>query len=234
MPARNIVKEYLEGGIYHVYNRGTDKRVIFVDEEDYVMFMHIMKTYLTVTMRQQAKIDRGEVLSHKNYTHNIKLLSFCLMPNHFHLMIEQVGEHDISDFMRSLLTNYVMYFNKKYHRSGGLFQGRYKAVIVGTQIQMLHLTRYIHMNPLSLFTETGPMAMRSLRSYEYSSYQSYLGTKKLTWLQPENILTYFSSVKPGKHKRSEDYLNYQNYLEDYALDSVSVLRGLTIEKDDVV
>lgn len=108
------------------------------------------------------------------------------MPNHFHLLIKQKDATGIDQFMNSLCTRYSMYFNKKYHRVGHLFQGVYKGVLVETDEQLHHLSRYIHRNPLPL------LQGQALRSYPYSSYSTYLYKNDTKWLYPGFILDNFS------------------------------------------
>ena len=195
MPAKNCLKQYLTNGYYHLYNRGVEKRKIFQEEIDYKVFLSYLKEYLN-----PKQIDKLRLLIEKtcydqrdklfktiqmnNYANKIKLLAYCLMPNHFHLLVQQKNERGIEEFMRSMGTRYVMYFNKKYKRTGGLFQGRYKAVLVRTDEQLWHLSRYIHSNP--------PYKGLTLLEYPYSSLGAYLGEWKAAWLKTNLILSHFS------------------------------------------
>ena len=154
MPARNIVKEYLPDSYYHIYNRGVEKRIIFQDEADYKVFLSYLKLYLSPPPELPKEISDqyraiAEKLQLNNYCNEIKLSAFCLIPNHFHLLIKQNPVNGINRFMQSLCTKYSMYFNKKHKRIGKLFQGHYKAVLVKTEEQLLHLSRYIHLNPVA-------------------------------------------------------------------------------------
>ena len=205
MPSRNCVKQYLENGYYHVYNRGVEKRLIFLDEQDYLVFLSYLKEYLlpknekelyeqlsnpTVNTQERDKILKKLRLN--NFADEITLLAFCLMPNHFHLFIKQKNVLSIDKFMQSLCTRYSMYFNRKYQRVGSLFQSVYKAVIVISEEQYLYLTKYIHQQALKLPGET-------LEAHELypSSYQDYIEKMKTNWLKPEEILVYFSKTNPN-------------------------------------
>jgi putative transposase len=113
------------------------------------------------------------------------------MPNHFHLFVRQDQIDGINHFMRSLMSEYVRYFNKKYDRVGSLFQGPYKAVKITSESQWIYLSKYIHRNPLTLspFRESP----ERLSEYKYSSYQNYLGQFKQSWVSTSDILDHFSN-----------------------------------------
>jgi len=126
-----------------------------------------------------------------NFTDEIILLAYCLMPNHFHLFVKQHSETAIDSFMQSLCTRYTMYFNRRYKRVGSLFQGVYKAVRIETDEQFLHLSRYIHKQALNLQGETlEPQIDKP------SSYPEFTGQQKSSWVHPEEILAHFSRKNP--------------------------------------
>src|SRR3990167_3657708 len=148
MPAKNSLKDYAPDSYYHVYNRGVAKQDIFLDEQDYKTFLSYLKLYLTPIDLQGQSLKASPSRQLKNYFQELKLLAYCLMPNHFHLFVFQKEDNSMADFLRSLGTKYSMYFNKKYKRVGHVFQGRYKAVMVKTETQFIYLSKYIHSNPL--------------------------------------------------------------------------------------
>lgn len=207
MPAKNSVKQYIEDGYYHIYNRGVEKRNIFLDPQDYSVFLHYLKKYL----------DPASGSDPKSLANEVDLLAFCLMPNHFHLLIKQSKKDGITKLMRAVTTCYVMYFNEKYQRVGTLFQGKYKAALVLEDIYLLHLTRYIHLNP-------GSDPFR----YPYSSLSCYLGNQKIKWVKPDFILSYFK--KSQKHAKN-DHFSYLPFVEDYRIESSEFLGELTLEED---
>ncbi len=219
MPSRNIVKSYIEEGYYHIYNRGVEKRIIFEDEDDCRIFLHYIMIYLSPieevlkTYSDNVRIRRFIRL---NLSEEVDLLCFSLMPNHFHFLIKQNSKDGIVKFMRRLMTSYVMYFNKKYDRVGTLLQSRYKAVNVDKDEYLLHLTRYIHLNPFEINS--------NINFKEFSSYQYYLGTRHPSWIKPEKILEYFS-IKGEEYKVS----SYKSFVEDSLIDSSGILEGLTID-----
>ena len=128
MPSKNALKTYVENGFYHVYNRGVEKRNIFLDEQDYKVFLSYLKLYLTskddsiieIKKRDDLSDDQknekiSKLMALKNFFNKIELLCYVLMPNHFHLEIRQKNITDMEDFMRSLITKYSKYFNKRYN-----------------------------------------------------------------------------------------------------------------------
>lgn len=222
MTAKNAIKTYVEDSFYHIYNRGVDKQEIFQDEQNYKVFFHFLKRYLT----KPPELP-GRIRPHwKSDLHDkINLIAYCLMPNHFHLMIKQSTEDAMTAFMRALSNSYVRYFNEKYKRVGPLFQGRYKAVLVETDSYLLHLTRYIHLNPIEL-EQVRPASRSDLVGYSYSSYGDYLGKRKTNWVHPEEILSFF---KTAQRTSLKDILSYQSFVEDYKGDSKEILGKLAID-----
>jgi len=206
MPAKNSLKLYLENSYYHIYNRGAGKSKIFKDKQDYLVFLDKLQKYLDPN--SQYSFDK-----------KINLIAYCLMQNHFHLFVFQKTKDGMEMFMRSLSTSYAMYFNKKYERSGTLFQGRYKAAFVETEPYLLHLTRYIHLNPAELVS--------NWREYPYSSYKNYLGKKEDNWLIPDPILAFFKKGKGGESYNRT--ISYQEFVDGFTGDSKDQLDDLAID-----
>lgn len=171
---------------YHIYNRGVDKRIIFSDKFDYKRF--ILLLYLCngensvnmsnliekgVPFSEIFNIDRGDQL--------VDIGAFCLMPNHFHLLLHEKIEGGISKFMEKLATAYVMYFNTKNERKGSLFEGTFKAKHIDNDAYLNWMLSYIHTNPIKLvdpsWKENGMSDSATVKSfiqnYKYSSYQDY-------------------------------------------------------------
>lgn len=202
MPARNSIKILLPNTFYHVYNRGVEKRKIFLDQQDYSVLLSYLKTYIEPKNKEDLyKIftspnstwkekDRANKELHlKNYHGELELVCYSLMPNHFHFLFKQITPV-LNSFMNSLGTRYSMYFNKKYRRSGVLFQDVYKAVEIKSEEQLLHLSRYIHLNPKS-------------QNYP-TSLSEYLGQRHTKWVKSNHVLEYFSKTNPAK--------NYEDFL----------------------
>jgi putative transposase len=227
MPSKNTIREFRENGYYHVYNRGVEKREIFLDNDDYRVFLHFLKVYLSpkVIKKDFTGREKFQETQRKNFANDIDLLAFCLMPNHYHLLIKQTNERSMSDFMRCLTTAYVMYFNKKYKRAGTLFQGRYKAVSVKNDDYLLHLSRYIHLNPTK--TVKGLTLDDGLERYDFSSYPDYLGLKNRQWIDKKTIQDYFKN--PNMIDRNS-YTNYRQFVEDVEFNEGQYLDGLVLEE----
>lgn len=226
MPAKNVVKIYVTDGIYHVYNRGVEKRIIFSDAKDYKVFLSYLKVYLsslpdkkiTKEFTLQGVTFKGVLRVPKNYHKKIKLLAYCLMPNHFHLLIQQASSELIGEFMQSLATRYTMYFNKRHKRVGTLFQGAYRAALIQEDSYLLHLSRYIHLNPLKYVADL---------SKAYSSYADYLGLRHTSWLGVDAILDFF---KKGSLPGLRHINSYKAFVENTEIDSEEFLGELIIEE----
>lgn len=196
MPGRNIYKEYVEDSYYHIYNRGVNKDIIYKDNQDFEVFLALLKRYLGTKIEKQAN---GGL--HSSYKGRISLLAFCLMPNHFHLFIHQTDSVAMKEFMKSLTVAYSMYFNKKHKRFGPLFQQRYRAVRMTDDAQLQHITRYIHLNP------TG------YKKYQWSSYPYYAKDWNAEWIEPEMILELFNNDKVEYAQFVGDYANRRDELQ---------------------
>lgn len=176
MPRRNTVRYDAPDSYYHVYARGNSRHRIFLEEQDYLMFLRLLARYLSP---EEAKDPYG--VSYPNFYNKTDLLAFCLMPNHFHLLVFQRQAKALTSLMQSVMTSYSRYFNKKYGRSGSLFESRFRASLISDDAYLMHITRYIHLNP------------RHWREYEYSSLPYYLQRAQETWLRPERMLELFAS-----------------------------------------
>lgn len=189
MPTKNIVKQYLPQAYYHVYNRGWNLTDIFIGDEDFIFFESLIARHLSPT---PVADSRGRYFRH--YYDDIHLMAYCLMPNHLHLLVYQYDkERAISSLMSSVLTSYTMYFNQKYGRRGSLFESTYKAVTVTSNEQLLHITRYIHLNH------------PDFRSWDWSSYQDYLWPEsRREWIDTSRVLKLFTSTD-----------KYQEFVDDY-------------------
>ncbi|HEX7368551.1 MAG TPA: transposase [Candidatus Saccharimonadales bacterium] len=188
MPGKNVLKINAPESFQHVYVRGHSRHKIFLDEQDYITFLHLLQRYLSA---EEARDPYG--VPYPNFYNKVELLAYCLMPNHVHLLLYQRQPGSMGRFMQSLLTSYSRYFNKKYRRSGSLFESRYKASMVSDEAYLEHISRYIHLNP------------RQWRQYEYSSLTYYLQQEEVSWIRPKRIINMFG--KPAE---------YLKFMEDYA------------------
>lgn len=227
MPRRNARKLYLENSIYHIYNRGVEKREIFLDEQDRKVFLRFIKELLMKPPDKKILLKpfnlkgsafKGVPHQPLNLHGELELLAYCLMPNHFHMLIKQTSIKIIQRFMQSLCTRYSMYFNKKYKRVGPLFQGVYKAVLVREESYLLHLSRYIHLNPSKNTQDI---------LNTYSSYSDYIGKRFTTWLNINIILSYFGSVLTNR----KDIKCYKDFVEKYPEDSAKILGKIVLDDE---
>ncbi|MBP9667712.1 transposase [Candidatus Saccharibacteria bacterium] len=197
MPHKNVIRHFESGATYHCYNRGVEKRIIFNDEQDYGVFLQRLK--LMLADPEIISEDYPERQRLKSYYGDIELLSYCLMPNHFHLLLSQKTDHAIPEMMQTLSTSYTMYFNARNDRVGSLFQGRYKASRVDSDAYALHISRYIHLNPYDL--------PGGFERYLYSSMR-YLAEPSTCpeWLNVEKVL----------ENHYDSYEKYRQFVEEYA------------------
>lgn len=181
MPAKNRTKQYIENSYYHIYNRGVEKRIIFVDEQDYAVFLTYLRDYLipkneselrkrlsdpNTSYKEKDKILK--LLRLNNFCGEITILAYCLMPNHFHFFLKQKNSTSINQFLQSLGTRYTMYFNRKHKRVGSLYQDIYKAVSIETEEQLIYLSKYIHKQAIFHKPPTTSVASQgwALRSWD--------------------------------------------------------------------
>lgn len=213
----------VENEFYHIYNRGTDKRTTFLDAADYRRFIEVLylaNTSRNINVRDIKKYHESIFLYERPDT-LVSIGAYCLMPNHFHLLLTPVVEQGISLFMNKLTTSYSMYFNKRYDRSGSLFQGVFKSQHADSDEYLKYLYAYIHLNPVKLidkdWKERGSKdAAKSFdfaASFECSSLQDYLGSTR-----PESLILdkqpfpeYFMTSEETKDDLFE-WLTYQDFL----------------------
>lgn len=180
---------FATGEYYHLYNRGVEKRKIFLSPLDYDRFaallylcngsQPVLVRDLRMPLSEAFGVDRGATL--------VDIGAWCLMPNHFHLLVRQRIEGGVSAFMHRIATAYAMYFNTKNERSGALFQGPFKATHADSDRYLKYLFSYIHLNPLKLINpdwkDAGVADRRTtldfISQYQYSSYLEYAGKDRL-------------------------------------------------------
>jgi putative transposase len=197
MPAKNTVKRFGSHQFYHVYNRGVAKQPIYRDQADKRYFLSLLDRHLN----PDSVIVDSYKAPYKKFDKNLELLSYCLMGNHYHMLF-YLGEDEtaLSKMMRGIGTAYTMYYNLKYNRIGPLFQGTYKASLVSSDEYLVHISRYIHLNP------------REHKTYKYSSLSAYLGGEIQLWLKPQKIMDIFEGEDYLKFL--EDYEDHQQMLEE--------------------
>ena len=146
MPSRKI--DFINGNFYHIFNRGVDKRDIFLDTDDLSYFVNRLKDFNDINSYGGARISNlPKYKKLRSPTSKlVEIYAYCLLPNHFHLVVEQKSEGGISKFMQKLLTGYTHFFNKKYERSGVLFQGGFKAKEINDDFYLKNILIYVTFN----------------------------------------------------------------------------------------
>lgn len=196
--------------IYHVYNRGINHQPTFLDKLEYKRAKLVIDFYRFSNLPAKlskfltlSNDDRTRIMDHlrKENERWVDILTYCLMPNHFHLLLKQVKDKGISKFLGNLQNSYTRYFNTKNERDGSLFLDQFKAVLIKTDEQLVHVSRYIHLNP---YTSYVIKDLKELFEYTWSSLSEYLkGNPEICEL--ETIMSLFKNPKA-----------YQDFIENQA------------------
>jgi len=217
MPIRRVplaTQEY-----YHILNRGNNSIPIFKQKADYHKFLEIILYYqnappllryshfLRLSTNERKKLHQS-LKQKKDFL--LEIVAYCLMPNHFHFLVKQLQDDGIFNFMRLSQNSYSHYFNLKHQRKGGLFESRFKAIRIETEAQLLHLSRYIHLNPYSSYVVKD---FNALLKYPHSSLSEYLGLSQTSFCQKEVVLNQFTSLNAYK-KFLYHQADYQRSLEN--------------------
>ena len=184
--------------IYHVFNRGIERRTVFISKREFERMVDLIRFYRhkDIPLRFSQLLLQPEeirnVILENVYSSNkiVEILCYCFMPNHFHFMLRQKHDGGIAKFVSNITNAYTKYFNTKNARIGPLFQGTFKAVLVESDEQLIHLSRYIHLNPVS----SSIIEIKELKTYPYSSYQDYLSSSE-DIVNKEFVLSMFKNVK---------------------------------------
>lgn len=194
-------KQFFDGGVYHLYNRGHNKMVIFRDAEDYKFFLQRLAEILSLQpskSRWLRPLPKGA----------FSIIAYCLMPNHFHFIVRQETKLSVSKLIGKLLTSYGIYFNKKYKQVGTIFQDRFQAKEIDADQYLTYLSAYIHRNPSKPF------------SWSYSSLATYLGEKGDLIVDPNLILSMFNN----NHSR------YRQFIRAYSKANINLISDLTFDE----
>jgi len=196
MPQKNTLKEYAPDSYYHIYFRGANKQRVFLGDKDFSYFIGLFERYLSGVKRLSSA-----GLPYPEYSREIKLLAYCLMPNHVHMLVYQAENPDaLRRFMSSMLTSYSKYFNQKYYHLGPVFESRYKGKRVENEAYRSHISRYIHMNPYRWLV------------YKYSSLP-FMFSDSPSWLTSDLIERDFQS-KEEYMAFLREYQGNKNALEE--------------------
>lgn len=235
--------QFVNNEIYHIYNRGVEKRNIFLDNRDYFRFIHdlfefndenpvLNINYYFNPQSMEVELRYIERKKRKPRKLLVEILTFCLMPNHYHLILRQKKEKGIVRFMQKLGTGYTNYFNKKYERVGGLLQGRFKAIHINKQEYLDYLFYYIHFNPFDLI-EPGwreediknyQKAIKFLNSYRWSSHLDFIGKNNFPSVTQREFLL---KIIGGEENYKQ---NIKNWLQEIASrKDIEEFRIITLE-----
>jgi len=217
MPGREI--NFINGNIYHVFNKTIESKQIFFDNYLSSTFLTIAEYYrsskIKIRFSDFKKLDKEtrnisfKKILDPNYF-KVDILTYCLMPTHFHFLLKQLTENAISKFISDLLNSFTRYFNIKNERKGPIFLPRFKAVRIATEEQLKHVSRYIHLNPYSDGLITN---INELENYQWSSLKEYLKSDFQKLSSPDLILNLFDKDRSRYKKFVFDNADYQKSLE---------------------
>ena len=210
MPYRKLV--FASGEYYHIFNRGVAYQPIFKNKRDYERFVLTISYYRSLNLPfrlskllQLSRELKNEFLSSLSGDNNktVEVVAFCLMPNHFHLLVKQILDGGISKYMRQSINSYAKFFNTKYKRVGSLFQDMFKAVRIESEEQLIHVSRYIHLNPLVSYM----VNKDEFLLYPWSSLPFYIDKSETNFVTTDPILAHF--------KNRKEYVQFVFDQEDY-------------------
>lgn len=177
------------GYYYHIFNRGIEKRNIFLSDRDYNRFLKTIRICNDPSTLRFNILPNLSINSKDLKNNYVSVINFVLMPNHYHFTLKQLNNNGITQFLQRLGTSYSKYFNVKNKRTGRLFEYTYKAVPVESEEQLIHLSRYIHLNPI-----LAGLA-KYINDYSWSSYSAYMGHPNYDFCNPKPVLSSFVSSK---------------------------------------
>jgi putative transposase len=219
--------------LYHALNRGVDKRTIFLDSQDYARFVHDMFEFNSTLPANNTRRDpMVDIVSRPSAKKLVQIHGWCLMPNHYHLLLSECVEGGISLFLRKLNVGYAKYFNERYDRSGTLFQGRTKKILIDSDAYFLHILNYVHFNPLDMQEGTSDWRSKKinnveatityLKSYRWSSYLDYSGINNFPSVLTTSL---FQGVFNNNYTRQAE-----KYLREISLETdIQSIKHLTFE-----
>lgn len=205
--------------IYHVFNRGIAGQPIFSAVNDYERFLQVLDYYRFLSPDIRFSFyNRLESNEKRKYLDEMKkkkpiqvqIFTYCLMPNHYHFVLKEVKPDGIRKFVGNLQNSYAKYFNKRYKRNGSLFQEMFKTVRIENDELFIHITRYVHLNPLTSFVVKN---IPDLENYPFSSYSTYLGNNKCDFIDDNFLLGFFANRNKLKSFTS-DQADYQKKIHD--------------------
>ncbi len=211
---------FVEGECYHIYNRGNSKQLIFLDDQDrdrFVKLLYLCNSTKAVNFREDIVKRKIDAFDYDRSQSIVSIGAWVLMPNHFHILLSiphdpktVFGQNEISVFMKKLLTSYSKYFNKKYERTGALFEGPFKSSLLNRDEYLKYIFSYIHLNPIKLIDKNWKdegikdikKAKDFLNKYEWGSYKDYIGVNRSQnkILNKKDFPDYFENPKVFKEE----------------------------------
>jgi putative transposase len=207
---------FAEGEFYHIYNRGNSRQTIFVTVTDYKRFVALLYLANSTNPFEFREISDRELFGFNRGEQLVAIGAYCLMPNHFHILATPLVEDGIVKFMRKLSTGYSMYFNKKHHRTGALFEGKFKSEHVDSDNYLKYLFSYVHLNPVKLiqskWQQEGITNLQEvftyLDQYQYSSYiDNQITRPETNIINRSKFPEYFTTKKEYDNEMNE-WLKY--------------------------
>ncbi len=212
----------VEDNYYHIYNRGVDKRDVFLDDNDYwrfiisVVLLNEKQDGLMIRWRDFRKSNKASTLA-EFLTLNVRkreplveIVGYSLLSNHFHLLLKQISEKGIEKFMQKLGNSYTKYFNEKYQRNGSLFQGTFKSSYIESNSQLLRMSVYVNCN-----SEIHKVS--SAREYKWCGYPEYIGKTNSKLCTKKDILSHFKNKSDFQEYANENILDFMERKEDQKL-----------------
>jgi putative transposase len=210
---------------YHIYNRGNSKQKIFLSKKDYSRFLALLYGTNSNSKFNFFDLQKGAGIFSKEIDNKlVSIGAYCLMPNHFHILITPLSEKGLSKFMQKLSTAYSMYFNEINKRTGGLFEGKFKSTHIENDKQLKYLFSYIHLNPVKLIDKNWKAnglknlikTKNFLENYKWSSYLDFKGVVRLEnkILDVEAFPDYFKKIKDF----DTEIMEWLTYEDDFPKD----------------
>ena len=216
MPSKFIKRDFKENSYYHIFNRGVEARSIFQDDQDFRAFLFYLYMYTTPLEEVKAEYPKLPMrLQSKNLSSEVKLLGYCLMPNHFHLLLQQKSKDAVAKLMKQSINGYTIYFNQRNKRIGALMQGRYKAALIDNNDLLAQIWRFIHLNPVIAGIVENP------RDYEWSSYGFFCGRKQPLECSTAVFESRFASPEEVEkfHQDKKDYLEQMETIKELIIEA---------------
>jgi len=218
MPVRKV--PFVPEEFYHIYNRGNSRQTIYHTKDDHNRFVTLLYVANGTESFDFREIDTDSIFEYERGEQQVSIGAYCLMPNHFHILLTPLVEEGVTLFMRKLTVGYSMYFNKKHHRTGSLFEGRFKSEHVDSDNYLKYLFSYIHLNPVKLlqpdWQQQGIINLQDtftyLYAYRYSSYIDNAVSRPESNILNRTPFPEYFATKQAYDREMKDWLTYNDEL----------------------